>query len=82
MFFHFTDPSLGEPVSRKYTPVSTVNEKGKVAFVIKVYHPNTEFPQGGAMSVYLSKLNVGDKLKIEGPKGLLFYEGSGNFKLK
>jgi NAD(P)H-flavin reductase len=81
VFFHFTD-TAGEVISRKYTPISTVNERGKVSFVIKVYAPTAEFPNGGVMSMYLSKLNVGDKIKIEGPKGLLFYHGKGNFVLK
>ena len=82
LMFHFDDPASGETVSRKYTPISTVNEKGKVAFVIKVYQPTTEFPQGGQMSQYLANLKVGDKVQMEGPKGLLFYEGQGNFKLR
>jgi NAD(P)H-flavin reductase len=72
----------GEVVSKKYTPVSLVNEKGKIEFVIKAYHPNDEFPSGGKMSVYLSKLNPGDKVKLEGPRGLLFYKGFGNFELR
>jgi ferredoxin-NADP reductase len=81
IFFHFKAAD-GEVVSRKYTPISLVNERGKVTFVIKLYLPCEEFPQGGAMSVHLSALKVGDKITIEGPKGLLFYEGEGNFSLK
>lgn len=81
MFFHFKD-SNGEVVSRKYTPVSLVNERGKVTFVIKLYLPCDEFPRGGQMSQHLSKMNVGEKILIEGPKGLLNYEGQGNFTLK
>jgi len=81
VFFHFTD-SDGEVISRKYTPISKVNERGRVIFIIKLYLPCDEFPEGGKMSVYLNKMNVGDKIKMEGPKGLLNYHGSGNFMLK
>ena len=59
-----------------------MNKLGRVDFVIKVYHPCDEFPNGGVMSVYLSKMNIGDKIKMEGPKGMLFYYGSGNFELR
>jgi len=48
VFFHLD--LNGEFISRKYTPVSMVNEKGRVAFVIKVYRKNEEFPLGGKMS--------------------------------
>jgi NAD(P)H-flavin reductase len=35
IFFHAT---IGDDVkSRKYTPVSLINERGKIEFVIKVY---------------------------------------------
>jgi len=34
------------------------------------------------MSVYLNNMKIGDKIKMEGPKGLLNYHGSGNFTLK
>jgi ferredoxin-NADP reductase len=81
VFFHITDKE-GEVISRKYTPISQVNEKGKVSFVIKAYLPCDEFPAGGVMSTHLAKMAVGDKIKMEGPKGLLFYQGFGNFQLR
>jgi ferredoxin-NADP reductase len=81
VFFHCTDKD-GEVISRKYTPVSPVNLLGKIEFIIKLYLPCDEFPEGGKMSVYLNKLQPGDKIKMEGPKGLLNYYGSGNFVLK
>jgi ferredoxin-NADP reductase len=40
----------GELVSRKYTPVSSVAEKGRVAFVIKIYNKCDEFPNGGKLT--------------------------------
>ena len=81
VFFHFTTAE-GEVISRKYTPISLVNEKGVVTFIIKLYMPCDEFPKGGAMSQHLHAIAVGAKVKFEGPKGLLSYEGNGNFLLK
>ena len=80
LFFHVEEG--GEVWSRKYTPTSVINERGKIEFVIKAYNPNDEFPKGGKVSVYLSNMKVGDKIKMEGPKGLLFYYGDGNFELR
>ena len=82
VFFHITNPNDEELISRKYTPVSQVNERGKVTFVIKAYFPTDEYPKGGLMSVHLTNMKVGDKIKMEGPKGLLFYYGQGNFSLR
>ena len=73
----------GEVVSRKYTPISQVHDKGTIVFPIKIYrknvHPN--FPDGGKMTQYLESLKLGDKVKIEGPRGSLEYLGKGNFKI-
>ena len=74
VFFHISDAD-GELVSRKYTPISPVNERGTVTFLIKLYLPNDEFPEGGIMSIHLNSMKVGDKMKMEGPKGLLHYQG-------
>lgn len=80
VFFHMEID--GEVLSRKYTPVSHVNLRGRVEFVIKVYKPNEEFTEGGKMSQRLSEMRVGDKIKMEGPKGLLSYEGYGRFLIR
>jgi nitrate reductase (NAD(P)H) len=80
IFFHIKVG--GDTVSRKYTPVSPVNKKGVVEFVIKVYKPTDEFPKGGVMSQHLDSMKVGEKLKMEGPKGMLYYFGNGNFELR
>ena len=66
-------------VIRKYTPVSWLREKGQVDFLIKIYRPNEQFPEGGQMTKYLDTLKVGDSVEMEGPKGKLTYTGRGNF---
>jgi len=40
----------GESVSRKYTPISDINQRDTVDFVIKVYRPTADFPKGGKMT--------------------------------
>jgi NAD(P)H-flavin reductase len=47
----------GEEISRKYTPISLVTQKGYVDFLIKVYRPLLpRFPEGGIMSQYVDTL--------------------------
>ena len=46
VFFHCKDEN-GEVISRKYTPISPVNERGRVIFLIKLYLPSDDFPKGG-----------------------------------
>ncbi len=48
--------------------------------LIKIYRPNSNisFPNGGKLTPYLQKLNVGDKIHIEGPLGKFGYEKGGN----
>ncbi|CAI2373833.1 unnamed protein product [Moneuplotes crassus] len=77
------NPETGkkEEIARKYTPVSTVHQKGYIEFVIKIYRAgeNPRFPHGGLMTQYLEKLRIGESLKMEGPMGKLSYLGCGNF---
>eukprot|EP00983_Pelagomonas_calceolata_P132219 1161845-Pelagomonas_calceolata.AAC.6 len=51
----------GKDVYRSYTPVSDDQQRGSVDFVIKVY------PQG-KMSQVLNSLQVGQYIKVKGPK--------------
>lgn len=37
----------GKKVTRRYTPVSPINQQGSVTFVIKTYPVSAEFPTGG-----------------------------------
>jgi hypothetical protein len=51
--------------------------------LIKIYRPNAnlQFPNGGKLTPFLEKLNVGDKLHVEGPFGKFAYEEGGNITL-
>ena len=72
-----------EEIGRKYTPTSKLHQKGYCEFIIKVYHANVHpaFPHGGLMTQYLEKMQVGDSMKMEGPKGKINYLGRGNFSI-
>ena len=73
----------GELECRKYTPISMVQQTGHVDFLIKVYYPNVhpKFPEGGKMTLHCDRMNIGDSMLMEGPKGKLAYEGHGNFRI-
>lgn len=56
---------------------------GEVTFVTKVYRSNEEFPNGGALSSVLDKLEVGQQVMFESPEGgyaKIRYTGNGDFK--
>lgn len=58
----------GQPkeVVRSYTPISSDENLGYVDLLIKAY------PQGN-ISKHVSQLNIGNTLKIKGPKGAMVY---------
>ena len=64
-------------IGRNYTPISPVNQKGAVSFVIKTYRDDPELGQhGGVFSQYLEKhMNVGCTILCDAPKGRLKYMG-------
>jgi len=57
----------GEEIKRSYTPTSTNDDLGYFDLVVKIY------PKG-KMSQYLDQLNIGDSIKVSGPKGRFIYE--------
>lgn len=72
----------GKAVKKMYTPVSPINQRGTVEFVVKTYRPNQEFPAGGILTQFLEdSLNVGDLLQMSGPKGRIKYFGNGTIEV-
>lgn len=71
----------GELICRKYTPISMITNESYVDFCIKIYRKGTHprFPDGGIMTQYLESLEIGHKVKMEGPRGQLQYNGFGQF---
>jgi len=65
-----TDPKTGKVehklVQRSYTPISSDVEPGFFDLLVKAY------PTGN-ISRHLATLNVGDKMKVRGPKGAMVY---------
>jgi len=74
----------GELVIRPYTPTSSDDDLGFVDLVIKVYFPNVHprFPDGGKMSQYLEKMELGSTINFRGPSGHLVYGGGGQFIIR
>lgn len=73
----------GKTVTKRYTPISLINEKGRAVFVIKVYRKCEEYPEGGKFTQHLEDhINVGDSIMCEGPIGLCKYLGNGQVMYK
>ncbi|ANQ08981.1 NADH-cytochrome b5 reductase [Plasmodium coatneyi] len=66
-------------IFRSYTPIYVDKNKKEVHFVIRIYHPDRKFVDGGKMSVYLEKMRNKEMVKIAGPFGVLDYRGSNKF---
>ncbi|GMM37290.1 cytochrome-b5 reductase [Saccharomycopsis crataegensis] len=64
----------GKEIVRSYTPTTLDTEKGHFDLLIKSY-PN------GNISKYVAELNIGDSIKVRGPKGFFEYQpnASANF---
>jgi len=62
-------------IERKYTPISSVDVKGYVDLLIKVYRPNEhpKFPEGGKLTPWLESLELNKFMQISGPYGKLEY---------
>lgn len=73
----------GEPVKRKYTPVTSDEDRGYFDMVIKVYKAgvNDRFPDGGKMSQHVDNMEIGDVIPVSGPVGRLTYHGRGSFTM-
>jgi cytochrome-b5 reductase len=56
----------GKQLARSYTPTSSNKDTGRLELTIKIY-------EGGKLTPYLSKLQVGDTVEIRGPKGEMKY---------
>lgn len=57
----------GKEIVRSYTPTTLDEEKGYFDLLIKSY------PKGN-ISKYIAELNIGDKIKVRGPKGFFHYQ--------
>ena len=68
-----------ERVMRKYTPVTSDEDKGHFDLVIKVYKSgvNPLFPDGGKMTQHVDNMNIGDVIPVAGPVGRMWYHGKG-----
>ncbi|KAL6711106.1 NADH-cytochrome b5 reductase [Coniothyrium glycines] len=56
----YKGPEMQKPVIRPYTPISDVDQKGTVDFIVKKY-------EGGPMSTHMHDMEPGQRLDIKGP---------------
>ena len=84
LLIRLTPPNSDAPITRKYTPISKVNDYGFFDLLIKVYFKdvNPEYPTGGVMTQVLETLKVGDTVEMAGPVWKHTYKGSGLFEIK
>jgi cytochrome-b5 reductase len=59
----------GKVITRNYTPTSYDDQPGHFDLLVKTY-------EQGNISKYLSQLNIGDKVRIRGPKGQFHYSAN------
>jgi len=71
-----------DEIDRKYTPVTSEDDKGYFDIVVKSYRPseNPKFPDGGKSGYKMECQSIGDLLQISGPFGHIKYLGGGVFK--
>lgn len=69
----------GKTYIRAYTPISDNSLGGHVEFLIKVYKPSKNFPEGGHLSQVLDAIHVGDTVDVRGPLGSFLYSGHGRW---
>ncbi|KAK7682149.1 hypothetical protein QCA50_014736 [Cerrena zonata] len=77
VFLRVKRRDTGEVVQRAYTPVSREVVRGRIEFLIKLYLPTPEYPNGGKMSVQLGQMHVGDTIEVKGPLGSFTWLGPG-----
>jgi len=66
----------GEMIKRKYSPITPLKQKGYIKFPIKIYKSDEKSGVvGGAMSQFLSNMQIGDNVTVEGPIGKIEYYG-------
>lgn len=61
-----TIPGQSKEIVRSYTPISSDHEAGYFDLLVK------EYPQGN-ISKYLANLQIGQTMKVRGPKGAMVY---------
>lgn len=74
----------GKDVQRAYTPVSSDKDLGYFDLLIKVYFANVhpKFPEGGKLSQYMERLQIGESIEVKGPVGRFEYLGNGKFRVR
>ncbi|KZF23362.1 hypothetical protein L228DRAFT_210114 [Xylona heveae TC161] len=70
------DPVTREPIIRSYTPISEMNQSGRLEMLVKIYF-ETPKAKGGRMTMALDSLPLGHGVEFKGPIGKFEYLGRG-----
>ncbi|KAK8091060.1 hypothetical protein PG994_000565 [Apiospora phragmitis] len=76
LMMRLRDPVTREAIIRSYTPISEIDDKGKLHILVKVYHDTPE-RKGGRMTVALDSIPIGHFVDFKGPTGRFEYLGHG-----
>lgn len=76
LLMRLRDPVTREAIIRAYTPISDLEEQGKLHVLVKVYY-NTPERKGGKMTQALDAIPVGHFVDFKGPMGRFEYLGRG-----
>lgn len=76
LMMRLRDPVTREAIIRSYTPISDIDEKGKLHVLVKVYYDSPE-RKGGMMTQALDAIPVGHFVDFKGPTGHFEYLGKG-----
>lgn len=76
LLIRLRDPATREAIIRAYTPLSEVDEKGKLRVLIKIYK-DSPGKQGGKMTQALDAIPLGHFVDFKGPVGKFEYLSRG-----
>ena len=77
LMIRLRDPKTGQAVIRAYTPISSINKKGFIDVLVKIY-ADSDGRRGGQMTVALDAAEIGSStIDFKGPIGKFTYLGRG-----
>ncbi|KAK8118590.1 uncharacterized protein PG998_003216 [Apiospora kogelbergensis] len=76
LMMRLRDPVTREAIIRSYTPISEIDEQGKLHVLVKIYYDTPE-RKGGKMTQALDSIPIGHFVDFKGPTGRFEYLGRG-----
>ncbi|KAK6852708.1 hypothetical protein PG990_010358 [Apiospora arundinis] len=76
LMMRLRDPVTREAIIRSYTPISEIDNRGKLHVLVKIYYDTPE-RKGGKMTQALDSIPIGHFVDFKGPTGRFEYLGRG-----